>query len=271
MRCLLMSLVVMILFHPFADEHFVGISMKAQIIWRNVILAVLPPMGDKTTNSSGADCLTQGWETQAKGWEDSVKKNSKKPTERRKELVDTAARLFVEKGYEATSVRDILDAVGGAPGMFYYYFKSKQDIYVAVMEDFISERMARKCEVMENDEQPFGERVAALRSLVADDVSEYVRSFNPESGESVSDASYKLWDMVQMLDRMAGPYAKLILEGVRTGKIENRLGVDEDNAEACALFVLYGLWGVMYDGRFASECNQHTPDEAFKIMQELFH
>lgn len=200
-----------------------------------------------------------------------VKRNGKKPAERRKELVDAAARLFAERGYESTSVRDILDSVGGAPGMFYYYFKSKQDIYVAVMEDFLSERMSRKCQIMEDGERSFDERIAVLRSLVEDDVSEYVMSFDPEPGESVSDASYKLWDMVRMLDRMAGPYAKLMLEGTRAGKIENRLGVDEDNAEACALFVLYGLWGVMYDGRFAPECRRHSPEEAFEIAQELFH
>ena len=57
-----------------------------------------------------------------------MKKGSKPPEERRKELVDTAARLFAEKGYESVSVRDILNEVSGAPGMFYYYFKSKQDI-----------------------------------------------------------------------------------------------------------------------------------------------
>ncbi|MCI7438300.1 MAG: TetR/AcrR family transcriptional regulator [Coriobacteriaceae bacterium] len=200
-----------------------------------------------------------------------MKKNSKKPAERRKELVQAAAQLFAEKGYEATSVRDILDAVGGAPGMFYYYFASKQDVYVAVMEDFISERMVRKCAVMEDHDRPFDERIAALRSLVVDDVDEYVRSYDPKPGEPVPDASYKLWDMIQMLDRMAGPYAKLILEGVRGGEIKNRLGVNKNNAQACALFVLYGLWGVMYDGRFAPECDRHTPEEAFEIVQELFH
>ena len=185
--------------------------------------------------------------------------------------MDAAARLFAEKGYESTSVRDILDAVNGAPGMFYYYFKSKQDVYVAVMEDFISERMDRKCAVMEDEGQPFDERIAALRSLVTDDVTEYVRSFDPEPGESVPDASYKLWDMVQMIDRMAGPYTKLMLEGIQTGKLKNRLGVNESNAQACALFMLYGLWGVMYDGRFAPECEQRSPQEAFEIAQKLFY
>ena len=51
-----------------------------------------------------------------------MKKGSKPPEERRRELVAAAARLFAEKGYESVSVRDILAEVNGAPGMFYYYF-----------------------------------------------------------------------------------------------------------------------------------------------------
>ena len=54
-----------------------------------------------------------------------MKKNSKPSEERRRELVAVASRLFAEKGYEAVSVRDILDAAHGAPGMFYYYFKGR--------------------------------------------------------------------------------------------------------------------------------------------------
>ena len=66
-----------------------------------------------------------------------MRKNSKPPEERRRELVTVASRLFSEKGYEAVSVRDILDEVHGAPGMFYYYFKSKQDTYETLFaEDY---------------------------------------------------------------------------------------------------------------------------------------
>lgn len=42
--------------------------------------------------------------------------------ERRKELLDTARRLFISKGYEKTSINDILKEVGIAKGTFYYYF-----------------------------------------------------------------------------------------------------------------------------------------------------
>lgn len=55
---------------------------------------------------------------------------------RRDEIIAVAMRLFFEHGYEATSVRMIMDAVGGEIGMFYHYFKSKDALFNQVAERF---------------------------------------------------------------------------------------------------------------------------------------
>lgn len=47
---------------------------------------------------------------------------------RRRELLATAKRLFVERGFSATSVSAIVREAGVAQGTFYLYFKSKQDL-----------------------------------------------------------------------------------------------------------------------------------------------
>ena len=52
---------------------------------------------------------------------------------RRAELIRTAGRLFREKGFEATTIRDIAAAVGMRSGSPFYHFKSKQDLLKAVM------------------------------------------------------------------------------------------------------------------------------------------
>ena len=44
-------------------------------------------------------------------------------------LITTALKLFMENGYENTSVRMILNEVGGEVGMFYHYFKSKDALF----------------------------------------------------------------------------------------------------------------------------------------------
>ncbi|MBL8399411.1 MAG: TetR family transcriptional regulator [Candidatus Accumulibacter sp.] len=52
---------------------------------------------------------------------------------RRDELLQMATRLFVAKGFEATTTRDIADAVGMCPGSPFYHFRSKHDLLKAAM------------------------------------------------------------------------------------------------------------------------------------------
>lgn len=62
---------------------------------------------------------------------------------RRGQLVRESARLFREKGYEATSVRDIAAATGLQSGSWVYHFKTKQDILAAVMEEGLQQALER--------------------------------------------------------------------------------------------------------------------------------
>ncbi|HBI63734.1 MAG TPA: TetR/AcrR family transcriptional regulator [Clostridiales bacterium] len=200
-----------------------------------------------------------------------MKNGSKPPEERRKELIDTAARLFTERGYESVSVRDILTEIGGAPGMFYYYFKSKQEIYLAAMEDYITQNLDRKCELLQNEEMPFEERRAILTELIAGDIAGYVTRFGDGSGDTVSDASYKLYDLIQMVSKLIKPYAVFMLQGVREGKIANIFRITEENAEATAAFVLYGLWGLLYSDRFTGSQIGSDTDSMEDMIKRLFY
>jgi AcrR family transcriptional regulator len=54
---------------------------------------------------------------------------------RREDLLRAAARLFVDKGFDATTTRDIADAVGMRSGSPFYHFRSKQELLQATMAD----------------------------------------------------------------------------------------------------------------------------------------
>jgi len=62
-----------------------------------------------------------------------MKRITKGPEERRRELIDTAERLFMEKGYEHTAISDIVKELNIAQGTVYYYFRSKEEILEAVV------------------------------------------------------------------------------------------------------------------------------------------
>ncbi|SCY40622.1 MULTISPECIES: TetR/AcrR family transcriptional regulator [unclassified Pseudomonas] len=59
------------------------------------------------------------------------------PDSARGKLLQTAAHLFRNKGFERTTVRDLASAVGIQSGSIFHHFKSKDDILRAVMEETI--------------------------------------------------------------------------------------------------------------------------------------
>lgn len=61
-----------------------------------------------------------------------VARTVKPPDIRRSEILDVAQELFYSRGYEQTSIRDIIETVGIAKGTFYHYFRSKQDLLDAL-------------------------------------------------------------------------------------------------------------------------------------------
>ena len=66
----------------------------------------------------------------------------KKGDARREELLATAERLFCARGYEGTSVQDIIDEMGYSKGGFYHHFDSK----LAVLEAICQSRAQESCE-----------------------------------------------------------------------------------------------------------------------------
>jgi len=69
---------------------------------------------------------------------------------RRREILVAARELFIKKGYEQTSVNDILKIVDIAKGTFYYYFASKEEVLEAIILDIVEEG-TRKAEMILKD------------------------------------------------------------------------------------------------------------------------
>ena len=60
---------------------------------------------------------------------------NKYPEETVQKILDASLKLFLEKGYEETTVLDIISEMGGLTrGAFYHHFKSKEDILIAVTD-----------------------------------------------------------------------------------------------------------------------------------------
>ena len=82
---------------------------------------------------------------------------------KKQEILQTAEDLFCKKGYEETSVQDILDILHTSKGSFYHHFESKEYL----LEAMCDRRAMLIAHQVEEEEQAFVKPIARLNSLLS--------------------------------------------------------------------------------------------------------
>jgi AcrR family transcriptional regulator len=83
----------------------------------------------------------------------------------RSELTDAAFRLFAERGFDETTIEDIVEQVEVSPRTFFRYFDSKEDVVIGFFDDMGLELRAMLT-ARPPDEPPFEALRTALGSLI---------------------------------------------------------------------------------------------------------
>lgn len=71
---------------------------------------------------------------------------AEKQARTRAELIDAAARVFAQRGYNGASVEEIAEQAGYSHGAVYSNFEGKADLFLAVFEDYMAERVRELAE-----------------------------------------------------------------------------------------------------------------------------
>lgn len=79
--------------------------------------------------------------------------------ERRRQLIEYATSLFATKGYHPTSVADIVSGVGVGKGVFYWYFSSKEELFVEILREAQRDMRRRQQRAIDDIDDPV-ERIA---------------------------------------------------------------------------------------------------------------
>lgn len=64
---------------------------------------------------------------------------------------------------------------------------------------------------------------------------------------------------------------KIYDAGNQGGKNKNTLGVTEETAEAQAVFILYGCWGMIHNGKFTENSTEYEMEDILKVADKFFH
>jgi len=98
----------------------------------------------------------------------------------REKIIEEARTLFFANGFEGTSIRALMNKLNMEPSLFYYYFKSKDELYDSVIDNFFLKFKRGMTEIIEN-----GRRDSfRMMILFFDYFSDMVSYFNREYGDT---------------------------------------------------------------------------------------
>ncbi|MDA8233479.1 MAG: TetR/AcrR family transcriptional regulator [Clostridia bacterium] len=135
--------------------------------------------------------------------------------QRRKEILQAAAELFAQLGYEKTSVSQIVKKVGVAQGTFYLYFDSKEHVRMGIHEQIINEIIETALIRMTGEPDPCKKIEHAVLSSI--DIlkknQDLLRVIHREvSCEALYDSESR-----EMNRKIVGPLCEILTEGMEQG------------------------------------------------------
>ncbi len=205
----------------------------------------------------------------------------KHPEETVQLILDVAFRLFMEKGYERTSIQDIIDRLGGlSKGAIYHHFKSKDDILMAV-----TDRMTAQSNQMLADIRDCGNLSGRekLKRIFKESISRPVQNDIFTVAPNFHDNPKLLFSLLHdTIDEVAPNYIlPIIRQGIADGTIETEY--PEQLAELILLAANVWMNPMIFDSSVEESCRKFmvfgqmlrgfgldiVDDEMLKRLREL--
>lgn len=151
-------------------------------------------------------------------------------------ILGTAMKLFIEKGYEQTTLQDIADAIGMTRGAIYHHFKDKAEMVDSVMACMFHKTVPYE-EIKNNREISALEKIRRIL-IYAVTADEQVGVYFPLSRSLVNNPKLAAAYIDFTKNNLTAVFCELIKEGMEDGTI----GVKEPEIMAELLSVVFNLW-----------------------------
>ncbi len=164
--------------------------------------------------------------------------------DRPQEITDAALAAFAEKGYAATRVNDVAKRAGISKGLLYLYFKTKEELFKAVVRSFVVPRIDALTQIIESSElssEAFlrGPFLDFVKTLPGSPISVVIRLMIAE-GPKHPDLVQFYWDNV--VSRGLGAISELLQRGVQTGEFRKSAVSEQPH-----LFIMPVLFSVIFN------------------------
>lgn len=165
-------------------------------------------------------------------------RTKKDPGIRQEVFINAATELFMEKGYESVSVRNVLDAVAdktASPSVFYYYFSSKDELYRACVEAVAKSYLASMTEAFSAEGKTTAEWMLSLVSGLSKHL------MNERNLIVTGESSPNRMFILDMREQVTVQITELWADSLKTS-----FGFSAEEAESMAQFLAGGVGELMF-------------------------
>jgi len=171
--------------------------------------------------------------------------------ERPQEITAAALAAFAEKGYAATRVDDVAKRAGVSKGLLYLYFKTKEELFKAVVRSFVVPKIDALVAIIDSSELSSEEFLRGpfldfVKTLPGSPVSVLIRLMIAE-GPKHPDLLQFYWDKV--VSRGLAAITELLERGVENGEFQRSAVNDLPH-----LFVMPVVFSVVFKSLFEKQC-----------------
>ena len=163
---------------------------------------------------------------------------NKYPEETVKLILDNALKLFIEKGYDNTSIQDIINNLGGlSKGAIYHHFKSKDDIFEAVCRKIGDENIIYYNEMRDDKTKNGYEKLKEMiRSAYTNPNNDAVLAMTEKIS---SDPKFLMSQVRETYELVVPQYIEPI---IREGTADGSIKTDYPKELAGVIITLLNIW-----------------------------
>lgn len=167
----------------------------------------------------------------------------RRPEDRAPEIARAALELFVTKGFAATKLEDVAKAASVSKGLPYLYFKSKEELFKAVIGEAIGGPISRANELVEafdgTTEELLHQLVRRFRQFTESPAGGVIKLILAEAGNFPDVASFYCSEFDQ---RGRDLFAKMIRRGIARGEFRPVADIDLTAIILAQPLAMHSVW-----------------------------
>ncbi len=180
----------------------------------------------------------------------------KKSTSTRLSILQKAFDLIYIKGYQATSIDDILTNIEVTKGAFYYHFKTKDEMGLAIIQEMMLPAMQESyVTALTASSDPAAAIYEMMKHILLDDPKMQARYGCPVGNLSQEMAPLNPL-FKEALHHLFDLWEEALRKCISNGKKAGTINV-EVNAKQVACFVIAGYWGIRTIGKFFDDSTSY--------------